>query len=189
MSLHAGSWACMQVHELACTSLSLHAIPWACIQFPKLSWSSMRLYAVIFFVWAARKNFTVLVYLFLILLKLLHCSKILWSVGVGVAHVILASGSGDWDLNLGLTIIIIPDIWRQTRNKWIFSRSWTFPWPGPAAPPGRAWGGRERGGGRLGGAQAVGGAGCVKSEVLILRWQHDGGGGAPSSNVKMSVSR
>ena len=41
----------MQVHELACSPLSLHEVP--CIY--------MSLYAVPFFVWAAHKNFAVLV--------------------------------------------------------------------------------------------------------------------------------
>ena len=36
----------MQLHKLACSSLSLHAVPWACMQFPELSWSSMSLHAV-----------------------------------------------------------------------------------------------------------------------------------------------
>ena len=58
--MHAGPWACIQVHELvqvhelACSSLSIHEVTWACMPF----------HAVPFFVWAAHKNFAVLVILF-----------------------------------------------------------------------------------------------------------------------------
>ena len=41
ISLHAVTWACMQLHELACSYTSLHAVH--------------------FFVWAAHKNFAMLV--------------------------------------------------------------------------------------------------------------------------------
>ena len=41
----------MQLHKLACSYISLHAVSWACI-----------LHAVPFFVWAAHKNFAVLVF-------------------------------------------------------------------------------------------------------------------------------
>ena len=49
ISLHWVTCSCMQAHELAC------------MQFPKLSWSSMSLHPVPFLVWAAHKNFAVLV--------------------------------------------------------------------------------------------------------------------------------
>ena len=58
----------MQLHELACRSMSLHAVPWACIvqwaymKFHECACSFMSLYAVTFFVWAAHKNFAVLVF-------------------------------------------------------------------------------------------------------------------------------
>ena len=58
--IHA--WACIQVHELACSSMSLHTVPWACMKFHEVTWSSMGLHAVAFFVWAAHKNFAVLVF-------------------------------------------------------------------------------------------------------------------------------
>ena len=51
----------MQVHERACSSLSLHEVPWAYMKFHELACSFMSLYAVSFFVWAAHKNFEVLV--------------------------------------------------------------------------------------------------------------------------------
>ena len=41
MSLHAGPWACMQLHKLACFYISLHAVTWPYMQFNELSWSSM----------------------------------------------------------------------------------------------------------------------------------------------------
>ena len=41
--------------------MSLYAVPWAYMKFYKLAYSSMSLYAVPFFVWAAHKNFAVLV--------------------------------------------------------------------------------------------------------------------------------
>ena len=50
MSLYAVTWACMQLHDLACSSLSLHAVP--------------------FVVWAAHKNFAVLVLSYLLELVL-----------------------------------------------------------------------------------------------------------------------
>ena len=47
----------MQLHELACSSLSFHAVSWtfmkfneltwACMQFPELSWSSMSLHELV----------------------------------------------------------------------------------------------------------------------------------------------
>ena len=52
----------MQVHEGACSSLNLHEFPWKCIQFNELACSSTSLYTVPFFVWAAHKNFKVLVF-------------------------------------------------------------------------------------------------------------------------------
>ena len=81
ISLHAVTWACMQFPELACSSLSLHAVPWTLMKFNELTWSSMSLhevpeacmqfhelacsfktfYEVTVFVWAAHKNFAVLV--------------------------------------------------------------------------------------------------------------------------------
>ena len=45
----------------ACSSLSLHQVPWAYMKFHELAWRYMSLYAVPFFVWAAHKNFAVLV--------------------------------------------------------------------------------------------------------------------------------
>ena len=51
----------MQVYELKCSSPSLHEVPRACMQFHELECSFMSLYAVPFFVWAAHKNFAVLV--------------------------------------------------------------------------------------------------------------------------------
>ena len=41
MSLHAGPWACMQLHKLVCSYISLHAGPWASMHFPELTWSSI----------------------------------------------------------------------------------------------------------------------------------------------------
>ena len=41
----AVSWAYMQVHELACSSMTLHAAPWACMQFNELTYSIMNLLA------------------------------------------------------------------------------------------------------------------------------------------------
>ena len=68
ISLHAVTWACMQLHELACSYMSsmqfydlacsymsLHAVPF------ELACSYMSLHVVPFFVWAAHKNFAVLV--------------------------------------------------------------------------------------------------------------------------------
>ena len=43
----------MQLHK--------HTVTWACMQFPELACSYMSLHAVPFFVWAAHKNFAVLV--------------------------------------------------------------------------------------------------------------------------------
>ena len=40
MSLHAGPWACMQLHKLACSYISLHAVTWGCMQFHELVCSS-----------------------------------------------------------------------------------------------------------------------------------------------------
>ena len=45
----------------AFSSRSLHEVPSACMQFHELTWSSMSLHAIAFFVWAAHKNFAVLV--------------------------------------------------------------------------------------------------------------------------------
>ena len=54
ISLHGVTWA-------SCRSMSLHAVQWAYMKFNDLTWSFMSLYAVPFFVWAAHKNFAVLV--------------------------------------------------------------------------------------------------------------------------------
>ena len=54
MSLLAVTWTCMHLHELACSFMSLHTVSWACMQFHELACSS--------FVWAAHKNFAVLVF-------------------------------------------------------------------------------------------------------------------------------
>ena len=62
MSLHSVEWACMQFHELACSFMSLNAVQWAYMKFRELACSFMSLYAVPFFVWAAHKNFAVLVF-------------------------------------------------------------------------------------------------------------------------------
>ena len=51
----------MQVHELPCSSLSLHEVTWAYIKFHELACSFMSLCVLPFFVWAALKNFAVLV--------------------------------------------------------------------------------------------------------------------------------
>ena len=59
MSLHAVTQACMLLRKLACSYMSLHSVLWACMQFHELA--CMSLYAVPFFVWAAHKNFAVLV--------------------------------------------------------------------------------------------------------------------------------
>ena len=63
MQLHklAYSSMCKQFPKLACSYMSLHAFPWACMQLHKLAYSSLSLHAVPFFVWAAHKNFAVLV--------------------------------------------------------------------------------------------------------------------------------
>ena len=53
---------CSRIFRYACRSMSLHAGPWACMQLHNLAWSFMRLCTVPFFVWAAHKNFEVLVY-------------------------------------------------------------------------------------------------------------------------------
>ena len=54
--------ACSYVHELACSSMSFHAVPWAYMKFHEHACSFMSLYAVPFFVWAAYKNFAMLVF-------------------------------------------------------------------------------------------------------------------------------
>ena len=71
--MQAGPWVCMPLHKLVCSyislrvhefassSLSLHEVPWAYVKFHELACSFMSLYAVPFFVWAAHKNFDVLV--------------------------------------------------------------------------------------------------------------------------------
>ena len=51
----------MQLHNLAFIYMSLHAVPWACMQFFDLACSYISLLALPFFVWAAHKNFEVLV--------------------------------------------------------------------------------------------------------------------------------
>ena len=61
MSLHAVPWACMQFPELACSSLNFNEVQWAYMVFPEIACSCMSLYAVPFYVWAAHKNFAVLV--------------------------------------------------------------------------------------------------------------------------------
>ncbi len=65
--MHAGCymqnvWECSRMFKNAYRSMSLHTGPWACMQLHKLACSFMTLYAVPFFVWAAHKNFAVLVY-------------------------------------------------------------------------------------------------------------------------------
>ena len=54
----------MQFPELACSSLNFNEVQWAYMKFHELACSFMRLHAVPFFVWAAHKNFAVLVYIF-----------------------------------------------------------------------------------------------------------------------------
>ena len=61
LSLHEVPWTYMKFHELACSSLSLHEVPWPYMKFYELACSFMSLYAVPFFVWAAHKNYAVLV--------------------------------------------------------------------------------------------------------------------------------
>ena len=61
MNLHEVSWACMQFPELTWSFMSLHEVSWGCMQFHELACSFKSLYAVPFFVWAAHKNFAVLV--------------------------------------------------------------------------------------------------------------------------------
>ncbi len=61
ISMHAVTYASMQLHKLVCSYIILDAVPWACMQFHELACSSMSLYAVPFFVWGAHKNFAVLV--------------------------------------------------------------------------------------------------------------------------------
>ena len=51
----------MQLHKLACSYLSLHAVTWACMQLHELACSSLSWHAFPSFVWAAHKNFAVLV--------------------------------------------------------------------------------------------------------------------------------
>ena len=41
ISLHTVPWACMQFHELECSSMSLNSIPWAWMQFQEHSCSSI----------------------------------------------------------------------------------------------------------------------------------------------------
>ena len=53
----------MQLHKLALSYIKLHEGPWACMQVHELACSFMSLYAVPFFVWAAHKNFAVLVHI------------------------------------------------------------------------------------------------------------------------------
>ena len=53
-SLHAGAWACIQFPRLTWSYMSLHAVSWSCMPLHEL-------YAVPLFVWAAHKNFAVLV--------------------------------------------------------------------------------------------------------------------------------
>ena len=60
---HTILWAYIKFLELAYNSISLHKVPWACMQFHELACSFMTLYAVAVFVWAAHKNFAVLVFL------------------------------------------------------------------------------------------------------------------------------
>ena len=73
-SRNAAPWPCLQFHEFACSYISLHAVerdacsymsmhavPWAYMKYQELACSFMSLYAVSFFVWAAHKNFAVLV--------------------------------------------------------------------------------------------------------------------------------
>ena len=75
-------WACMQFPELAWSSMSLHEVPWACMQFHELSCSFMSLNTVPFFVWAAHKNFAVLVFhgFDLLTVNILEQSGIFWKI-------------------------------------------------------------------------------------------------------------
>ena len=52
----------MQLHKLAWGYMSLHAVPWTFMKFNELACSFMSLYAVPYVVWAAHKNFAVLVW-------------------------------------------------------------------------------------------------------------------------------
>ena len=58
--MHADPWASMQLHKLACSYISLHAVTQACMQLHKLACSYISIHAIPF-VWAAHKNFAVLV--------------------------------------------------------------------------------------------------------------------------------
>ena len=66
-SLHSVTYAYMQLHKLALSYMSLHAVhELACssLKFHDVQWANMNsmcLHAVPFFVWAAHKNFAVLV--------------------------------------------------------------------------------------------------------------------------------
>ena len=52
----------MQLDKLACSSISLHAVTWPYMKFHELACSFLSLHAVPFLVWAAHKNFAVLVF-------------------------------------------------------------------------------------------------------------------------------
>ena len=52
---------CSRMFQNACRFMSLHEGPWACMQLHKVACSYISLHAVLFFVWAAHKNFAVLV--------------------------------------------------------------------------------------------------------------------------------
>ena len=90
MCLHPVPWACMQFHELAYSSMTLYAVPLACMQFHELKrsskslhtdrWACMRCHELscssmtctkfhtvpYFSVWAAHKNFAMIVYPYLV---------------------------------------------------------------------------------------------------------------------------
>ena len=70
-SRNAVPWPCIHFHEHACSSMqvlmSCHAVPWVYMKYHELACSSMSLYAVPLFVWAAHKNFAVLVYCWMLI--------------------------------------------------------------------------------------------------------------------------
>ena len=76
----------MQLLKLICSYISLHAVTWACMQFLELACSSMSLHAVPFFVWAAHKNFAVLVDRHFLLTSEM-CFVLFWSFLVHLSKV------------------------------------------------------------------------------------------------------
>ena len=92
ISLHAVTWNCMQLHELACSYMNLHAVTWACMQLHELACSS--------FVWAAHKNFAVLVKILLLLLKSTDMIERVWYKYVGVEVLSQQFNRTNWRKNI-----------------------------------------------------------------------------------------